>query len=259
MPRQPRQLAESGIYHVLLRGVNRDVVFLEDADYERFLHSLSRARDASGCVVLAYCLMTNHVHLVVRAMQEPIGKVVQRLGVRYVGYFNHKYDRVGHLFQDRFRSIPVETDAQLVTLVRYVWNNPVAAGLVPETTAYRWSSRRFLDGGDGLADFAALRALLPPDALDQIAESLSSTPAADPPTYAGRPRRRSDEEVADWVSQLSGADGFAQLDALTQRQVIRELPMRSATYHQIATATGLSTSTVRRLHVTGPGGRPATA
>ncbi|MGF3998985.1 transposase, partial [Staphylococcus aureus] len=84
MPRQPRQLSDSGIYHVMLRGVNRDAIFLEEDDYERFLRTLALVKAASGCKVLAYCLMTNHAHLVLRATDEPIGAVMKRLGVRYV-------------------------------------------------------------------------------------------------------------------------------------------------------------------------------
>ncbi len=113
MPRRARQLSESGIYHVMLRGVNRDVVFLEDEDRERFLFALRAARDASACKVLAFCLMDNHVHLVLRTGIEPIGSTVRRIGVRYAGWFNRKYDRVGHLFQDRFKSVPVDDDAHL--------------------------------------------------------------------------------------------------------------------------------------------------
>lgn len=105
MPRRARRTAGSGIYHVMLRGVNRDPIFLDDEDRTYFLRALKTVRDASGCRVLAYCLMDNHVHLVLRTGAEPLGAVVKRLGVRYVARFNRRYDRVGHLFQDRFKSV----------------------------------------------------------------------------------------------------------------------------------------------------------
>ena len=73
MPRRARQIAESGIYHVMMRGVNRDAIFLEEEDGDRFLHALDQTRKLSGCRVLAYCLMPNHVHLVLRIADEPIG------------------------------------------------------------------------------------------------------------------------------------------------------------------------------------------
>ncbi len=91
------------------------------------------------------------MHLVLRTGDEPIGTVVKRLGVRYAGWFNRKYGRVGHLFQDRFASVPVEDDAYFLTLLRYVWNNPVEAGLATRADEYRWSSRRLLGEESDLA------------------------------------------------------------------------------------------------------------
>jgi REP element-mobilizing transposase RayT len=254
MPRHSRQLSGTSIYHVMLRGVNRDAIFLEVEDYERFLHALARTRELSGCSVLAYCLMTNHVHLVVRTADEPIGDVVRRLGVRYAGWFNEKYGRVGHLFQDRFRSVPVETDAQLVTLVRYVWNNPLEAGIAERAEDYPWSSRRFLDGGSSLVDTAELRALLPPDALTDS----SRVPAVQLSVFEngrkGRPRRHTDVEVGRLLWEVCGAgcpEDFSQLGLAAQRSAVRELRTRSVTYDQLAGATGMSASAVRRLHIAG--------
>lgn len=140
MPRQPRLLSESGIYHVMLRGVNRDVIFLEEGDRHRFLAALMATKEASGCAVLAYCLMQNHVHLILQTVDEPIGATVKRLAVRYAGWFNRTYGRDGHFFQDRFRSVPVEDDIYFVALVRYVWCNPVVAGLVADPVDYPWNS-----------------------------------------------------------------------------------------------------------------------
>lgn len=91
MPRRARPLSQSGIYHVMVRGVNHDAIFLEDEDRERFLVALARTKEASGCRVLVYCLMSNHVHLLLRIGPEPISAVMKRLGVRYAGWFNHKY------------------------------------------------------------------------------------------------------------------------------------------------------------------------
>ncbi len=187
MPRHPRKLAESGIYHVMLRGVNRDAIFLDDEDCARFLHSLGQAKEASGCSVLAYCLMSNHAHLVLRTGDEPIGAVVKRLGVRYAGWFNRKYGRVGHLFQDRFKSLPVEDDAYFVTLLRYVWNNPVEAGLVELPEEYLWSSRRLLGRESPLVDGEhELRRLLP---ADLASSCIASSPQLPPELTVKRVRQ----------------------------------------------------------------------
>lgn len=249
MPRHPRTTAESGIYHVMLRGVNRDAIFLEDADFERFLHALASAKDASGCSVLAYCLMTNHAHLVLLPTSEPLGTVMKRLGVRYAGWFNRKYGRVGHVFQDRFKSIPVETDEYLVALLRYVWNNPVEAGLAKRPEDYPWSSHRFLGATSELIDQAQLQRLVSDDTLAELASNpvladTASTPVPDP----GQPIRPAAQQIMRERIGIGTPTEFLQLSLTAQQRAIADLRTRSFSYAVIASATGMSTSAVRRLH-----------
>ncbi|MGV8907636.1 MAG: transposase [Propionicimonas sp.] len=255
MPRHARQLAGSGIYHVMLRGVNRDSIFIEDGDSAMFLRALSQAKDASGCQVFAYCLMSNHAHLVLRSGEEPIGTVVKRLGVRYAGWFNRKYGRVGHLFQDRFRSVPVEDDAHLVTLLRYVWNNPVEAGMVARAEEYRWSSCGLVGRPSSLIDEGELQRLLPSGWPSDITPVQLLLPGNDR-GMRGRPRRHSDAEAEALMYQVCGATSPTDFQALTpssRRQVIRELRTRSLAYDQIARVTGLSATSVRRSQAEGIG------
>jgi len=252
MSRRARQLSGSGIYHVMLRGVNRDIIFLEDEDRERFLFALRAAKDASECKVLAYCLMDNHVHLVLRSGIEPIGSTVRRFGVRYAGWFNRKYDRVGHLFQDRFRSVPVDDDAHLITLLRYVWNNPVEAGLVEQPEEYHWSSRHFVGGPSNLIDTDELDRLVPDDPL--AGRPGTVVPPWEAPGKRGPRARYSDEQAAGLLQQACGADGaesFRMMEAEIQQRVIRALRTRSVPFAQLAKLTGLSSTTVKRLHVAG--------
>lgn len=255
MPRQVRKLAESGVYHVMLRGVNRSAVFLEDEDYRYFLGALRRTSVRSGCVILAYCLMPNHVHLVVRTTDEQIGAVIKRLGVRYVGWFNRKYLRVGHLFQDRFRSEPVETDAYLATLLRYVWNNPVAGGLAVRAEDYPWSSRGELGSSGHLVDVESLERLFQPGQLAEIVAPGDIGPGSRRPI--GRPHRVADELAASLLVRACGAtrpEDFSLLAPAVKVRVIRELHSRSVSYRQLARLTGLSSSQVQRLHVAGSPG-----
>ncbi len=254
MARQRRQYAASSIYHVMLRGVNRDAVFLEDEDYEHFLSSLDTVKAASGCKVLAYCLMPNHVHLMLRTSDEPIGAVVKRLGVRYVWWFNQKYGRVGHLFQDRFRSKAVESDAYLITLLRYVWDNPVEAGLSRTPDEYRWSSRRLVGSRSSLIDWDALMAILPDSFLDDVARAAPLDLDARAAARPGRRPRYTGAEVLELVRVVCGAEDssdFARLDRRRQQGAIRELRTRSVPYEQISAATGLSRAMVIRLQAGG--------
>jgi len=253
MPRHARQLADSGIYHVILRGVNRDAIFIEDDDPAMFLRALSQAKDASGCLVFAYCLMSNHVHLVLRSGEEPIGTVVKRLGVRYAGWFNRKYGRVGHFFQDRFKSVAVEDEAHLITLLRYVWNNPVEAGIVERAEDYRWSSCGLVGRSSPLIDEVALQRLLPTGRLSDIVPVPLPLPM-DEEAPRGRPLRHTDAEATALLYRACGANSpadFLRLDPSKWPQVIRELRTRSISYDQIARITGLSATSVRRLHAEG--------
>jgi putative transposase len=266
MARQARQLSESAIYHVMMRGINRDAIFLEDEDRQRLIDILDQVRPVSGCLVLAYCLMPNHIHLVIQTTAEPIGTVIKRLGVRYVGWFNRKYSRVGHLFQDRFRSIPVETDAYLVTLLRYVWNNPVEAGLVDRADAFQWSSRRHLGSPGPALDDIRLRQLLPADVFAELGEDATPSQTVREPVAHLEPTQRFPDHAAEQlllrVSKLSDASEFNTLTTIQRRQVVSELRTRGVAYRQIARVTGMSNSGVRWLHQSGiptpdPQGRPA--
>ncbi len=250
MPRRSRRIAESGIYHVMLRAVNRDPLFLDDTARTTFLRAVEQMRDTSGCAVLAYCLMSNHVHLVLETGDEPIGAAVKRLGVRYAWWFNHRYGRVGHLFQDRFLSRPVEDDAYFVTLIRYVWDNPVKAGLVTRPEDYPWSSCRFFGGASPLVDDERLGTLLPRGFREWDVPDLASF---DPPAAkGGRPRLVSGETAATYLASASGARTpreFLSLDRDLQRSAVRALRQRCVPFSAIAEACGLSLTSVKRLHV----------
>ena len=140
MARQARQKSISGIYHIILRGINRQVIFEDCDDKLKFLECLSYYRKACDYTVYGYCLMDNHVHLLIRESNEEIVSIMKRICVRYVAWYNRKYDRCGHLFQDRFKSEIVEDDAYLLVVLRYIHQNPLKVGLVHSLSDYRDSS-----------------------------------------------------------------------------------------------------------------------
>lgn len=149
MPRRPRQYSGTGIYHVMLRGINRQDLFEDREDYTRILSCMQQMleqydeqgnRQPPLCTFYAYCLMSNHVHLLLRTNGETIGKTIKPLAVTYAMYYNGKYSRSGHVFQDRFKSEPVNDMAYFVTLLRYIHQNPTKAGIVDKVADYQWSS-----------------------------------------------------------------------------------------------------------------------
>ena len=140
MPRRARERSETGIYHVMLRGANRQEIFHDDEDRMKFLETLERYKNSTKAKVYGWCLMGNHVHLLLEEGLEELSITMKRIGVSYVWYYNWKYETTGHLFQDRFKSEKVETDDYLLTVIRYIHQNPVKAGIINKVAQWKWSS-----------------------------------------------------------------------------------------------------------------------
>lgn len=140
MPRRARERSRSGIYHVMLRGANKQEIFHDDEDCLKFLDTILKYKMKIKMSVYAWCLMNNHVHLLLKEGNEDLSTTMKRIGVSFVSYYNSKYETTGHLFQDRFRSETVETDGYLVRVIRYIHQNPVKAGIVKNAAGWRWSS-----------------------------------------------------------------------------------------------------------------------
>lgn len=140
MPRIGRIASKTGVYHAMIRGINRQDIFLDKEDRVMFLEKLGVVKQRSNCDVYAYCLMSNHVHLLIAEKSETIGQIMKRLGSAYVYWYNQKYGRVGHLFQGRFHSEPVDDEAYLLVALRYIHQNPIKAGITANCESYPWSS-----------------------------------------------------------------------------------------------------------------------
>ena len=141
MPRCARRIAESGYYHVMLRGNGKQVIFYDDLDRREFLRALGDAVVSGGLSLVAWCLMTNHVHLLLIDELGRLSQGVHDLATRYAGYFNKRTGHVGSVFDGRFRSVPVESDDQLLAAVLYIHENPAKAGIWSGLD-YPWSSYR---------------------------------------------------------------------------------------------------------------------
>ncbi len=152
MPRTARIKSETGIYHIIMRGINKQEIFFVQKDKQKFLELVLRFKEISQFELYGYCLMDNHIHLLLKEITEPLSVAVKRISGGYVYWFNEQYDRCGHLFQERYKSEPVEDDAYFLTVLRYIHQNPVKAGMVENIADYRWSSFKEYIGNPIISD-----------------------------------------------------------------------------------------------------------
>jgi putative transposase len=140
MARKHREEVEGGLFHVYARGVAKQSIFRDDDDRQAYLGLLAEVVRRKGWRCLAYCLMANHVHLVIETPLANLGSGMQLLHGKYARAFNDRHDRVGHLFQGRYGARRIASDAQLWVVLAYVAMNPVEAGIVARADEWPWSS-----------------------------------------------------------------------------------------------------------------------
>ena len=156
MPRQARRKSKTGIYHVILRGINRQIIFEDEEDNDKAIETLSKYKEICGYRLYAYCLMGNHIHLLLKTEKDDIDLVIKRIAGSYVYWHNLKYRRIGHLFQDRYKSEAVESDRYLLAVLRYIHQNPQKAGLCKEISDYKYSSYSdYIKGESEILDWAS--------------------------------------------------------------------------------------------------------
>ena len=244
MARTARTISESNIYHVMLRGVNRQQIFLDMEDNQQFIDVLRQCRELSGFSLLAYCLMGNHVHLLLQTGKEPLALAMKRIGTRYAVWYNSKYERVGHLFQDRYRSEAVDDDSYFFTVLRYILNNPVKAGKCDRPEDYPLSSARDYFTGGGITDTAFAESISGRDALlEYLAAPCEDACMDDTPSRIGN---RDAERIFLGTVGAANAEDCRQMAAEQPEQYVPLLRGAGLSLRQISQLTGLSFGIVRK-------------
>ena len=159
MPRIPRIISESGYMHLMFKGVNGQIIFEERNDYIYFLNLLKRAGIEQNVKICAYCLMENHVHLLIYDRDKNTPEFMKRLCQTYALFFNKKYQRTGHLYQNRYTSKPIESESYLLKVFHYILNNPREAGIC-SAADYPWSSYGKYGLPNSFVDTLVLRELI---------------------------------------------------------------------------------------------------
>ena len=249
MPRSARKLSATNVYHAIQRGINKEIIFHDVKDHEKFLQILYDVKAKSGFELYAYCLMNNHIHLLIKEGEEPLGEVFRRLGSRFVPWYNKKYDRVGHLFQNRYKSEPVETESYFKAVLRYIIQNPLKAGLEQSPGKYRWTSYDdFLKETSGLTDtsfpislFGSRENLLAyitrpnnDQALDQDIFKISITD-------------RLAQQIFNETTACYSVAEFRRISKQIQKDYLCRLSEKNLTLAQIVRLTGIPKSTVSRI------------
>lgn len=252
MPTAPRRISESGLYHVVARGNGKQLIFTDDADREMFCSHLSRFASEDGLSVIAWCLMDNHVHLVLQDDSRRLAYAVGSLLGAYAKYFNRITGHVGSVFQPRFFSEPIEDDEYLLASVRYVHINPEKAGICP-ASEYRWSSyREYAEGdGDGLCATGLVLGML--DGSKGFVELCAGASPRDV-GFEGVVKLGSDEalKIADDIARAFDCADASAVKALpiSQRNaVVAEMRGNGLTIKQVERVTGLGSGVIARVKI----------
>ncbi len=247
MPRKPRKESSTQIYHVIVRGNNRQFLFLNDEDKYFFINRIFKYSEQLNINIYSYCLMENHVHILLgNAPKEKLSLYVQKLANSYVFFFNRKYECSGHLFQGRFKSEPVENNEYFKTVLRYILQNPEKAN-ISSFVNYKWNSYKQLinnnisskidctfvyeifDGPSSMKDFLAIREKY--ECLEYESRILPS-----------------DEKVANILRKLLNIDNLLSLKSLPKQQLseaIRLIKLSDFSFTQISRITGLSVKMIK--------------
>ena len=236
----------SNIYHVMMRGVNRQAIFENDGDRLHFMSVLKECKEISGFRLHAFCLMPNHLHFLIEPAGEPLDLVFRRIGVRYAVWYNRKHQRAGHLFQDRFRSENVENDLYYMTVLRYILQNPMKAGLEPHLGTYRWSSYpAYAKGTGSITDTQYATELFGTrESLIDFVRMGNEDIVMDE-TDPEWPLQDDDaKKIMEQITGCSATEEFRRLDRQLRNEYIRRMYAEKLSIGQIARLAGFSKSTV---------------
>lgn len=249
MPRQARKKSESGIYHIMLRGINKQQIFEDDEDCEKFLWVLKDTKEQSGYKLLAYCLMGNHIHLLIKVEKEPLEQIFKRIGGKFVYWYNIKYQRIGHLFQDRFKSEPVEDDSYLLTVLRYIHQNPVKAKICKNVEDYKFSSYREYIGNKWIVDTDFILDIM---SIEQFKVFNSEDNSDKCLEMEDKPFVRLTDEQAKRIIEMSSgcsnASEFQQLSECDKEEYLNEFKNKGLSIRQVSRLTGVSFGLVRKFY-----------
>ncbi|MCA1031373.1 transposase [Bacillus timonensis] len=252
LPRGARRKSNTKVYHIILRGVNRQTIFEEPEDAHMFLRTLKKFKEQCGYKIFAYCLMDNHIHLLIKEESEDLGITMRRIGASFVYWYNLKYDRIGHLFQDRYKSEPVEDVKYLVNVLRYIHQNPIKAGIVKNVSDYQWSSYSEYTGPCNLIDRDFILGIFHREQNKALSsfKNFHQRESTDEFLEVSERNRLTDKEAAEIIKRICGVTHCIDLQKVTLKderdEYLRRLKKQGLSTRQLARLTGISRGIILR-------------
>lgn len=224
MAKELRTFSFSKTYHVILKGIDNQTIFYEEQDRRIFLKQLLETRKEYDFSIYSYCLMGNHVHMVIRCEDKVLSKAMQSLQIRYVRYFNRKYMRIGPLFQYRFKSKKIEDLRYFLEVCRYVHRNPEKAG-IELTQNYKWSSYQEYLGQEKIINKEVLLHYFDNNLKEFINYTLKIKDSNDAENYADFEiiSKLKDEELASIIVQKLKIEDVSKISSFFKYKNKREL------------------------------------
>ena len=247
MARKLRAQSSTGYLHLILRGNNKQILFEEDEDYRFFLSRLGRYARETEVTLNAYCLMENHVHLLVNDQQGNVSEMMKKLEVSYCKHYNDKYECCGHLFQGRFLSELVQTEAYLFTVFRYILNNPQKAGIC-RADQYRWNSYKAYFRENTAIDIGFIRERFPTE--KEYREYIGTPDPDDAACMEYEKPARDDEWAKEVIRRCFGVASGTELQSWERQKrndALKRLKEEGLTNRQIERLTGIGRNVVQRI------------
>ncbi|MBR2836113.1 MAG: transposase [Coriobacteriales bacterium] len=236
MPRIARDIGKTGWAHVIVRGINRESLFYDEDDYKRFKTTIERYQKEIVFEIAAYCMMSNHVHLLLYVEDGSYAALLKKLLVSYAAYYNKKYSRVGPVFQDRFRSEPIDDERYLLTVARYIYRNPQKAGIcLAKNYPYTFIQRDGILSGYFDTN-EELTAFLETENCDICLEFESTDEHADTKAL----------ELIKTITKETNPQAIQSLEKNQRDQILVKLKEQGLSVRQISRLTGVNRNIVQR-------------
>ncbi len=246
MPRTRRISSRSGYMHLIVRGSGKQIIFEERRDYIFYLQCLKRFSIETKVTICAYCLMDNHVHLLIYDPGQNMAAFMQKMGSSYSGYFNRKYQCTGHVFQDRYNSQPIDETEYLARVFRYILNNPQKAGIC-RASEYPWSSYEKYGLEGSFVDTSIFQEMF--GSRENYAEFISAKYDDDDEDYEISRPVRDDEWAAALIRRELGVESgtvIRSFDWEKRNEALRLLKGKGLSVRQIERLTGINRNTIQR-------------